>query len=476
MKAFGEILFAVAMVAATPVSAIGSFQHILIVVQENRTPDNLFYALCLPLSASRCSTTDPTKYDIQTANWLTKGGTIPPSSAALANDYDLAHHHADFLTMCDEQVGPTCLMDGAAGIQCTPVQKCMNVPNPQFKYVDNSTGILNPYLAMVTQYGWANFMFQTNQGPSFPAHQFLFGATSAPSAADDQIGTFAAENYATSSTGGCIAPLTAYVPLIDANGQENQLVHPCFDHPTISDLLGSTQRWRYYATNVEDDDSGIFFGNLWNAPLAINHICLPSQNTCAGPLFQNNVDLDPSHVLMDIANSNCALPSLIWVTPTGQNSDHAQYNTGGGPDWVANIVNAVGESSCGYWLNTAIVAVWDDWGGWYDHESPKFLPSPYSAYQYGFRVPMIFISAYTPQAYIDNNRSDFGTIARFAEFNFGIAIGALGFADSRGDLTQRLQGFYNLQASPRAFIPIQTTRSAASFIGDKSTPLPPDND
>ena len=122
------------------------------------------------------------------------------------------------------------------------------------------------------------------------------------------------------------------------------------------------------------------------------------------------------------------------------------------------------------------MVVWDDWGGWYDHEAPAFLPAPYNAYQYGFRVPMIFISAYTPQGYIDNNRSDFGAIARFVEFNFGIAIGALGFADTRGDLTQRLQGFYNLQASPRPFVPIQTARNAASFINDKTAPLPPDND
>jgi phospholipase C len=70
---------------------------------------------------------------------------------------------------------------------------------PQFRYVDHSSGILNPYLDLATQYGWANYMFQTNQGPSFPAHQFIFGGTSAPSAADDAAGIFAAENM--SSTG-----------------------------------------------------------------------------------------------------------------------------------------------------------------------------------------------------------------------------------------------------------------------------------
>src|ERR1700722_2287487 len=104
-------------------------------------------------------------------------------------------------------------MDGAAAIHCSgtcPAQ-------PQFRYVDNSTGTLNPYLELATQFGWANLMFQTNQGPSFPAHQFLFGGTSAPSAADDAAGVFASENMSGTAKGtvagvaGCTAPSTTTV-------------------------------------------------------------------------------------------------------------------------------------------------------------------------------------------------------------------------------------------------------------------------
>src|SRR5579859_8266254 len=97
-------------------------------------------------------------------------------------------------------------MDGAGDIPCSGT--CPT--KPQFKFVDNSTGILNPYLELATQYGWANYMFQTNQGPSFPAHQFLFGGTSAPSAADYAAGIYASENMSTTTIAegiaGCIAP------------------------------------------------------------------------------------------------------------------------------------------------------------------------------------------------------------------------------------------------------------------------------
>ena len=118
-------------------------------------------------------------------------------------------------------------MDGSAGVKCSG--KCP--AQPQFRYVDNSAiGMVTPYLQMATQYGWANYMFQTNQGPSFPAHQFIFGGTSAPTASDDARGIFASENMSgTSTAAGCTAPpgppFSSSVPT-----GENQKIYPCFEH------------------------------------------------------------------------------------------------------------------------------------------------------------------------------------------------------------------------------------------------------
>jgi len=73
------------------------------------------------------------------------------------------------------------------------------------------------------------------------------------------------------------------------------------------------------------------------------------------------------------------------------------------------------QKQCDYWGNnsndaTAILIVWDDWGGWYDHKPPATLPAPQGGYQLGFRVPFIAVSAYTPVQLVDNNRHDFGSI------------------------------------------------------------------
>jgi phospholipase C len=459
---------------------ISSFSHIIVVVQENRTPDNLFQGLCSPPygTSSSCSTT-PTgsQYDIQTSNWLNKsasGGVTQPSTIALANTYDLGHTHTAFNGMCDLNKSGACAMDGDASNVCTPNTGTTCPTLPEYMYVDNSTGILNPYLSIATQYGWSNYMFQTNQGPSYPAHQFIFGGTSAPSAADDAAGTYAAENVSPnklSTVAGCIA-LESTTVLEITTVNEKTAIYPCFEHETLSDLMDSADlSWKYYTPST---------GSIWTAPNSIDHICVPSEaygGTCTGTDWVDDVVINPSKVLTEI--SKCDLPALTWVIPTGGNSDHAGINTGGGPSWVASIVNQVGnngkcKSGENYWDDTAIIITWDDWGGWYDHEPPTFLAQPYGDYQYGFRVPLMVVSGYTAAGYVDNTRSDFGSILRFIEQNFGIAEGALGFADARS--TTNLTEFFNLTQPARVFTTIPTALDANYFINDKTPPTDPDDD
>jgi phospholipase C len=482
MKQFVKCLLPLCFGSLAVYAQIPNFQHIVVIVQENRTPDNLFQGLCsapygsanscsaLPAAAATAAVTATTQYNIQTKDWLNKKSTTgftQPAPVALANKYDLSHAHSAFVAMCDaDPTTGACKMNGAAGINCTGTCPA----NPQYKFVNNSTGLLNPYLDLATQYGWANFMFQTNQGPSFPAHQFIFGGTSAPSASDDQAGIFASENMSgASKVAGCTAPPGTTVQLIDPTGENNK-IYPCFEHSTMPDLLHSSMTWRYYAPSA---------GSIWTAPNAIQHICQSSGmgGKCTGQEWLDNVDLTPSDVLKDIAA--CNLRSISWVIPTGANSDHAHVNDGGGPSWVASIVNAIGNSTTcdnnsGYWDNTAILITWDDWGGWYDHEAPTILAQPEGDYQYGFRVPAIFVSAYTPKGYINNARHDFGSILRLLEHNFGIVQGSLHFADERA--TNDFTLFYDLTKAPRPFQSIAAPKDANFFLTDKRKATDPDDD
>jgi phospholipase C len=479
------LLMLAALCLTAPAQAqISSFQHVIVVIQENPTPDNLFQGLCTTPNA--CSTKPgPLQYNIQTTGWLDKTsptGTTTPHANPFGLGYDMSHNHTAFVTMCDPNNG-VCAMDGAAKVVCLAyIQPCPR--KPAFGYVDNSRGALQPYLDLARAYGWANYMFQTNQGPSFSAHQYLFGATSAPSADDDHNGVFGANNINDKVHGGiagCIASPTATTPLINPQGVMFTQVYPCFERQTLADLLDARRvTWRYYGVggDIWGDPQA---AGIWMAPNAIAHTCGAVGQTCMGKQFTSNVELTPSAILSDISSPNCKLRGVSWVVPSGFNSDHSDnVRFTGGPSW--SIVNALDPSTnkcknpdgSSYWNSTAILVTWDDWGGWYDHEPPPTRTYPYAGYEMGFRVPLIVVSAYTPAGFISNSQEDFGGVVRFIERNFGIGEGALTFADARS--FSDLREFFFLSSPPRRFQSINAPLSAKYFLHAKLPNLPPDDE
>lgn len=474
-RAFTPLACTLALVAAAlqpPLAAAApAFRHVVLIIQENRTPDNLFGS----------NPHFEPGVDIVPAAPNAAGETVKFTPVALATCYDIAHSHASYV-------------DARAGWDTEPVSRagnpaCVIPANPQFKYVDNSHGVVQPYFDIAAQYGFANRMFQTNQGPSFPAHLFLFAGTSAFTA---NSAFFVAENMTlklapplmTNDFSGCTAPHGQLTYLIAPNGVESAERYPCVDFPTLPDLLTAHTpplSWAYYAPSP---------GNIWTAPNAVAHICQPkgagSAKICGAPGYTQNVhDENPARVLTDIAG--CRLPAVTWVTPDSQYSDHAGGTKNGGPSWVASIINAIGMQSCGdehYWDDTAILVTWDDWGGWADHVTPFASPKPPAwgaGYTYGFRVPLLAVSAYTQAGTVSNNTYDFGSLLYFIEQNF--QLGFIGekaavkteyadyYAAPRGNLAE----FFSL-AAPRAFVPIKAPLAAKDFLAMPASGEPADDD
>jgi phospholipase C len=429
----------------TPPSTQQKIQHVVIIFQENRSSDGLFHDPTLMANGA----------DIATTGTNSVGQVITLAPVALDAPYDLGHSHQSWLQMYDNGT-----MDGADLVyaHCATGSNSCLPPDPQFKYIQASD--VAPYFQLAETYTFGDRMFQTNQGPSFPAHQFILSGTSAPTATSD---LYVAENPAgaTESGGvtGCIAPQDEYVLLIDPTGAESSQIYPCFDHPTLSDLLDAQKiSWRYYAPSP---------GLIWTAPNAIRHICVPNSagTQCTGADWTNNVVLQPPQVLTDINNGDLA--TVSWVIPDGKYSDHPSINDGSGPSWVASIVNAIGSSP--YWANTAIIITWDDWGGWYDHVAPKI----YNSYEYGFRVPLIVVSPYAKAGYVSHVTHDFGSILRFIETNFGLSLVAPTYADARAD---DLSDCFDFNQTPLNFQTIQAPLGPSHFLEDKRPPVDPDDD
>ncbi len=424
----------------SPSPASQKIQHVVVIFQENRTPDNLFHGL--------------PNADIATSGINSQGQTIPLTPVSLVTNYDLDHTHKGFRTMWDGG-----RMDGADknSLKC-PGGTAACPPNAQFKYVNPSE--VAPYFQLAQKYTFCDRMFQTNQGPSFPAHQFIISGTSAPTANTESC---AAENPGGVSeldaffNTGCTAPAGETVAILDTSGNESQKLYPCFEHATLTDELNAKNiSWKYYAPSA---------GIIWNGPNAIKHMCVPDATgtLCTGSDWKNHVVLNQTQVLTDIAGGN--LPTVSWVIPTAQASDHPQKNTGLGPSWVASVVNSIGNSA--YWSSTAIFITWDDWGGWYDHVAPPII----SSYEYGFRVPLIVVSPYAKPAFVSHQTHDFGSILKFIEETFGLPT--VGYADANAD---DLSDAFNFQQTPLMFQAITAQYDATYFLTHKMPAEGPDDD
>ncbi len=395
-----------------------AIQHIVIIVQENRSVDDLFQFL----PGANTQSYGPASHGNRRIQ-------LQPES--LAAPYDLGHGHPNWITEYANGA-----MNGFDQELCTGT--CPK--DSAFSYVPQSD--VGPYYSLAETYAFADNFFQSNQGPSFPAHQYLVSGTSTVS---DGSANKAASNPAPVGSGGCDSPQGSLVQVITPQGTEplNLRMYPCFKRQSIMnemDAAGVT--WKYYQSK-----SG---AGIWNAVDAIYSIWSNPAEMAA------NVVTPSSQILTDIANNQLA--DVVWVTPTRQASDHPGSTDGSGPSWVGSIVNAIGNSQ--YWNNTAILITWDDWGGFYDHVTPTV----YNSYELGFRVPLVIVSPYAKSHYVSHVQYEFGSILKFTEETFGLP--SLNTTDARAN---DLSDLFNFSQQRIKFIHIRTKYSARHFLSQSST-------
>jgi phospholipase C len=414
----------------TPPVTQSVIKHVIIIFQENRTPDNIFQGY--------------PGLDTASSGKDSHGSTITLTPVNLDNNYDMDHSHSAYKSQYDNGA-----MDGNDLVHCgSKVGGCTG-PDQGFRYVPQAQ--VQPYWTMANRYAIADRMFQTNEGPSYPAHQYIISGTSSTSSGSN---LYASENVSDPGLGydgvaGCAAPPNATVPLINiVTGVENTTTYPCFERQALTDLLDAKGvSWKYYAPNAT---------SIWTGPNSIAHI--------RNGADWSKVIIPETGVLTDIANST--LPQVSWVIPNGPNSDHANGNKGTGPAWVASIVNGIGNSA--YWKDTAIFITWDDWGGWYDHVPP---PHIYNSYELGFRVPLLVVSPYAKPGYVSHQLHEFGSILKFTEETFNLP--SLGTTDARAD---DLMDCFNMNQTPITFQMIPSNRNASYFLNNPQPFSPPDSD
>jgi phospholipase C len=386
----------------------GKIKHVVIVMQENRSFNNLFYGF-------KGATWASYGYD-------SNGNKVTLNPIGLETTWDIDHSSNAFFAACNGTgsiPGTNCQMNGF-NQEWVGCRSSCPYPEPQYAYVPHSETA--PYFAMGKQYVLADQMYASNfDASSFISHQYIISG---------QAGN-GAVNYPDSNWG---CPGGPYDKISKVGPQRqipdgNEVV--CWDPNTLGDELdGKSLSWAFY---------GVSYSNypwLWMAYQAIKHIY-------NGPDWTKDNISPPSQFLNDVSNGN--LRTVSWVTPTWTNSDHAGSGSNSGPSWVTSVVNAVGESQ--YWNSTAIFILWDDYGGWYDSQPPAYVD--YDGL--GFRLPLLIISPYAKKNHVSHVHYEHGSILKFVEDTFG--LGRLTASDTRANSPAR--DCFNFRNPPRAFVPIQ---------------------
>jgi phospholipase C len=389
----------------------GKIKHVVYIVQENRSFDDLFHGY--------------PGADTASSGKNSMGETIKLQPISLSTAYEIDHSMVAMFDACNgtgKLPGTHCKMDGFNREQLYggPI-------NGQYGYVPHEE--TKPYFDMAHEFVLADKMFASQLDESFVAHQYIIAAQ-AKSSVD------VPDYY-----WGCPGGDTDLVSTITHKRTFGKPQRACFNYETLGDEFDKAGlEWRFYTSKYSKPFSG-----LWSAYQAIKHIY-------EGPDWKKDIITPQKTFLTDVAAGKLA--SFTWITPLCPDSDHLACGGGFGPSWVTAVVNAVGESK--FWDSTVIFVQWDDWGGMYDH-----VPPPFRGYDgLGFRVPLIVISPYAKKNYVSHVQYETASVLRFAENLFD--LDQLSEADTRA--TSPAADCLDFTQKPRKFVPIKAPQGRDFFL------------
>ena len=178
-------------------------------------------------------------------------------------------------------------------------------------------------------------------------------------------------------------------------------IRACFDIETLPDRLEEAGiSWKYYSTQVFP---------IGDVLRAIRHI----RN---GPMWQH---VEESADFLDDLEAG-KLASVTWLKPPAPYNEHPilpkrEMSVCAGENWTVAVMNALQRSR--FWPSTAVVVIWDDFGGFYDHVNPP----QYDIYGLGPRTPALIMSPYAKKGdnplggAIDSNVYEFSSVLKFIE-------------------------------------------------------------
>ncbi len=264
-------------------SGAGKITHVVYVVQENRSFDDLFHGY--PGADTVSSGKD------------SYGRTIRLQPASLSDQYEVDHSAQAMFQACDGSPwmpGTECRMDGFNNEMFFA-----GPPNPAYVYVPHKES--KPYFDMAHEWVLADRMFASQLDESYVAHQYAIAAQAAWSV---DLPTRYWE-----CGGGKDNTISTILKNRDAHGPN---IKPCFDYETLGDELDHAKlSWRFYASQFGSGSSG--GGSVWSSYRSIRHVRYgPDWKYVVSPNWKFITDVRAGR-----------LANFTWITPVCADSDHS---------------------------------------------------------------------------------------------------------------------------------------------------------
>jgi phospholipase C len=385
-------------------------EHVVFVIKENRTFNNYFATYPGAEGATEGGTIECTE------DGCRDGPTVQLTRGADVYEHDLTHcFRCGLVAINDGKMNGFNRMNGV--IPQSENADLFGADMSGYSYLERED--IPNYWAYADRFVLADHFFTSMYGPTLPEHLYTVAAQA----------NWIVDNKSTTDTPGSYCDddteyATRFDPQqareaereilrlerqINANGANTyelaqywDKIRLCFNIPVLPDQLEEAGiSWKYYANE-----------NAWmNALQMIEHVRY-------GPMW-DKVE-PPENFVRDVRNGE--MPQVSWIVPSESYNEHpgGGKSTCAGENWFVHQVNTIMKSE--YWRSTAIVLVWDDFGGFYDPVAPPQV----DIMGLGPRTPALIISPYTRQGdnpdggAVDSTVYEFSSVLAFIEQVFGL--------------------------------------------------------
>jgi phospholipase C len=261
-------------------------------------------------------------------------------------------------------------------------------------------------------------------------------------------------------------------PIIDNSPAYNNIILSWRTYPELLEKAGIS--WRVYQEEDNYDDNALaWFKQYGYAPVT-------------SPLYQQGMVKQQAGTFENDA-FNDRLPQVSWiVAPTAQ-TEHPDYFPAAGAEYIAQKLDAIA-SNPWVWSKTAFILCYDENDGMFDHVPPPTPPAGTPAefveglpIGLGFRTPTTIVSPWTAGGFVCSDVFDHGSLIRFIEARFGVFEPNISAwrRQTCGDLTSA----FRFGAWPARY-PVGNTRlrlaaaeaallTAQQEVNDNPFPVPP---